>query len=198
MTNRSARKPTVWTSPMLFKLATLTEHGRSEEQIANRLNTSPHMVRTMRVRAGITPVTRQAFTVASAARLVGVDGKAIRRWIASDWLGAKRLQLRRGKHRQWMIKEPDLYAFLEDSGHWHRWEPERIADPDLREWAISIRSGVRFLTASQAAHMACVQPSTVNDWIRERGLPSRRNGNHLIRESDLRDWMAARSIEVLC
>lgn len=191
------REPTVWTASRVFQLMTLVEHGRSDDQIANRLGSTVHAVRQARHKHGIPPVTATAHTCASAGRLMGLCEKIIRSWILNGWLEAKRLRLRRGGNRQWMITEYALYSFLERTEHWHRWHPERITDPDLRDWATSMRAGVQFLTLTEAARIACVQPKTVSDWIRKGWLPALRNGNHTVRESDLLGLLARRNSPVV-
>lgn len=78
-----------------------------------------------------------------------------------------------------------LLAFLADEAHWHRWRPERISEPCMREWALELRAGVRFLTLTEVADRCCVTVGAVASWIQAGILPAIRNGNHMVRESDL-------------
>lgn len=189
------RNRTVWTPARVFRVMTLIEHGRSDQQIADRLGTSPYMIRWLRRRHDIAPVTRTNHTCRSVGEILGVDEKTVAAWLRRGWLSGRRLQLRRGRSRQWRVTELDLYAFLDDRAHWHRWEPARITDRDLREWAETMRSGIRFLTLTEAARIAFVQPKTVAGWIRDKRLPAYRNGNHLVAEHELRAFLATRQME---
>jgi excisionase family DNA binding protein len=110
--------------------------------------------------------------------------KTVVRWIERGWLYGKRGQ-RVGPHRRWLVWEDRLLEFLEDEAHWHRWRPERITEPCLREWASELRAGVRFLRLTEVAERYYVTSRTVENWIREGRIPAVCNGNHLVRESDL-------------
>ena len=181
------RKPEgrVWTKERRFKLESLVEQGLPDPAIARRLHTTSAAIHLARKRYRI-PCRRAAVMTARAiADVMGVGcAKSVTRWVDCGYLRGKR-GWRQGQHRVLMVSEADFLAFLEDPDHWHRWDPDRISDPLLREWAQELRRGVRFLTLSEVAERYFVQAATVHSWIKKGYLPAVRNGNHLVRESDL-------------
>lgn len=182
-----ARKPEgrVWTRERRFTLQNLIEQGLPDPAIARRLHTTTDAVHLARKRYGIPCRRASTMTARAVAALLGVGcAKSITRWVDRGYLRGKR-GWRQGSHPVLMIDEADLLAFLEDVAHWQRWSPDRITDPLLREWAQEMRGNVRFLTLSEVADRYYVQPATVHSWIEKGYLPAVRNGNHLVRESDL-------------
>ena len=174
-----------WSEKDLFLLDDLIARGVSDEAIAKRLGASVNGIRVARKRYGIRSRTEQLMSSRAVAEMLGVGcAKTITRWIESGWLEGKQGQ-RRGRHRQWQVTELELWAFMEDPAHWHRWHPERIPDPHLREWAVGLRGGVRYLTLSEVGRRCYVEPHTVHQWISKGLLPAVRNGNHLVPESAL-------------
>lgn len=182
----------VWTKPRLWKLMELIERGWDDARIGREIGVMANAVNVARKRYAIPSRTETTFTARAVAKRLGIGcAKTVSYWIKRGWLNGRKGQ-RRGGHRQWMIHPDDLLAFIEDPDHWHRWNPERIPDAGLRDWATELRRGVRFLTLTEAADRACVQPQTVNQWIRKGWLPAVRNGNHLVRESDLERFVLRR------
>lgn len=163
----------------------LLERGWSDERIAAELGTTAIAVNIARKRHGIPSRTATLLSCRAVADRLGIPcSKTITRWIEVDWLRGKHGPVR-GPYAQWQVHPDDLTAFLENPEHWHRWHPERIPDPALRSWAADFRRGVRFLTLTEVADRMCVQAGTVHQWIKKGFLPAVRNGNHLVRESDL-------------
>lgn len=182
MSRRSRWK---WSEKDLFLLDDLIAQGYSDDAIACRLRTTVNGVQLARKRYGIKSRTEQLLSCRSVAERLGIGcAKTITRWIESGWLKGKR-GTRRGKYRQWQVTELDLWAFMEDPAHWHRWDAERVPDPRLREWAVEVRGGSRFLTLSEVARRCYVEPVTVHRWIKAGLLPVVRNGNHLVPEAAL-------------
>lgn len=185
----------VWTPARRWRLMELLERGMTDEQIARRFGTTPEAVNLARKRHGIPSRTQTLLNCRTAAHLLGIGcAKAVRRWIAAGWLKGRRGP-RRGGNRQWLITRRALMDYLEDPAHWHRWDPDRITDPLLRRWATTRRGDVRFLTVGQAAWRACVEGTTVNQWIHKGWLPARKNGNNwFIRDEDLEALLARRAV----
>lgn len=185
----------IWTPPALFLLADLLATGLSDAAIARRLTArfghrfTPVAVQIARKRHGIKPRTKLALNACSTAKLLGIGcSKSVVRWIEQGWLKGRR-QGQRGGNRQWRITEDALLAFLSSPEHWHRWQPERITDRYLREWALELRGGERYLTLREVAERFFVETKTVNMWIARGYLLAVRNGNHLIPASALEGFV---------
>jgi hypothetical protein len=174
-----------WTPLRLLALEEGLARGRSDEEIARRLGTTATAVNLARKRRGLASRTARCGSARTVAARLGLGcAKKVAAWINAGWLRGRQGPAR-GANRQWIVEEADLRDFLRDSAHWHRWEVERIADPDLRAFADRVRAAVRFLTLGEVAGRMCVQPKTVHSWIAKGYLPAVRNGNHLVREDDL-------------
>lgn len=182
---RRKPEPRAWPERRRWQLIALLESGAEDDVIAGKLGCTANAVELARKRYNIAPRSKAIMTARAVARLLGIGcAKTITRWAASGWLKAHRAW-HQGRTRVLTVKHASLFEFLENPEHWHRWSPERITDPRVREWALSIRAGVRFLTLSEVADRYFVQPATVHSWIEKGWLPAVRNGNHLVRESDL-------------
>lgn len=187
-------EPRKWPLPrrwQLMELMELLERGWDDARIGRELGCSADAVKLARRRYAIPPKSRTVLTAREVAKRLGIScAKAVSRWIEAGWLRGHR-GWRQGEHRVWIVAETSLHAFLADPDHWHRWQPERIADPGLRQWAERQRGGVRFLSLSEARDRLCrergicVETPTIHQWIVKGWLPAVRNGNHLIRETDL-------------
>lgn len=61
----------------------------------------------------------------------------------------------------WRVSWDDLLTWLERRETWMAWDPARIPDLALREWAAELRSGPgRWLTHTQVARQFCVDRET--------------------------------------
>lgn len=182
---RVQRSRRAWTPNELAEIEDLIGQGWSDERLAKRFGCTVNGIRLARKRYGIPSRTEALLNCRVIAERLGIAcSKSVARWIQRGWLRGRRGQ-RRGGNRQWYVTEDALLAFLEDPDHWHRWDPARIVDRDLREWAEELRAGVEFLTLSEVAERTFVQPKTVGQWIDKGWLPAVRHGNRLVRESDL-------------
>mgnify|MGYP003376150629 CR=1 FL=1 len=179
------QRPPRWTARDLHDLDSMLDNGWSDERIARRLGRTPVAIRIMMKKRGMASRSRRLMSALRVAEMLGVGcAKTIVRWITNGWLRGRQGPAR-GMHRQWQVTEEDVWAFIESPAHWHLFNPERIPDQHLREWAIEIRDGVRFLTPGQVAWRLYTTDASVNDWIHKGLLPAVRNGNWLIRESDV-------------
>jgi excisionase family DNA binding protein len=185
--NTHCRTRQTWTQARLFRLMTLLEAGRTDEQIARELGTTPVVINLARKRRGIPSRTETLLSAGEVARRMGFGcGKKVTWLIGQGWLRGRRGQ-RRGPNRQWYVRPEDLLAFLDDPAHWSLWEVERIADETLRRYAEKVRGGVRYLTQSEVAERLFVDRGTVQQWIDKGWLPASRHGrsNRLVREDDV-------------
>ncbi|HQX61833.1 MAG TPA: hypothetical protein PK593_00090 [Thermomicrobiales bacterium] len=182
-------KPPRWTREERSRLDMMLEQGMSYEAIARRLGRSVNAVILARKRSGLRPASRRYLNATQVAGIMGLSCSQI----ASRWIKRGYLRGKRGPHwghyRQWQTTEEGLWAFIENESHWHRWEPEHITDLALREWALELRDGVRFLTTGEVAWRCCVDVGTVNGWIHGGVLPAVRRQNWLVRESDLEGFI---------
>ena len=182
---RVHRSRWAWTPNEISELEDRIGQGWSNERLAKHFNTTVNGIQLARKRHGVPSRTEALLNCRTIAEQLGIRcGKSVRRWIEQGWLRGRRGQ-RRGGNRQWYVTEDALLTFLEDPDHWHRWDPARIVDRDMREWAREMRAGVRFLTLPEVAERYFVQPKTVAQWIDKGWLPAVRHGNRLVRESDL-------------
>jgi len=191
--NDPPRRGSPWTRARVARLAALVEAGILYPEIAHRLGTTATAVAIARKRHHIPAPTRSLPTAIGVARRLGIsDCRTVTRWIGHGWLRARRGP-KLGNSQVWYVVDEDLFAFLEDPAHWHRWTPERIPDAALREWAAEIRAGARFLRLAEVAGLCFVERSTVTSWIRKGWLAAVRNGhNHLVREADALRFREAR------
>ena len=107
--------------------------------------------------------------------------KTVGWWCDQGWLKCHASGLEHGIR---VVEHDDLLAFLGDERYWHLWEPARITDNALREWATEERRGLTFLTVGEAGKRLCLTGRAVNRRIREGKLRAVRRGNWLIRS----DW----------
>lgn len=181
-------QPRRWTRQELARLDMLLDQGLSDALIARRLKRSPEAINLARKRYGLKSRSGRLMSARAVADIMGIGcSKTVTRWMRRGYLAGKRGP-RQGQHQQWQVDEEALWRFIENPRHWHRWQPERMTDTSLREWAQELRDGVRFLTVGEVAWRCCVGTGAVNVWIHNGLIPAVRNGNWLIRESDLEQF----------
>jgi excisionase family DNA binding protein len=169
-------------------VADLLSQGRTVRQVARRLRRTETAVRVWLKRNGGARAMGRPYSARDVQRMLGLScSKQVARWIERGALCARRSE-RAGAHRRWAVDEFDLVAFLEDSTYWHEWEPGRVEDRFLREWAIELRGGQQFLLLSEVAERFGVVVSTVSQWVQRGDIPTVRlggGGNHLVPASAL-------------
>lgn len=177
------QKPKFWTLERQWRLAEYLERGMSYELIAKKFGVSREAVRLARKDYGIRSPYKMHLSAQDIAKLLGMDwSHAVGRWIKAGWLKGRKLRF--GKRGWYSVRYSSFIAFLENPEHHHRWHPDRITDLSLREWAREIWTGP-FLTQGEVAWRLCVDRGTVHTWIQRGLLPAVRNGNWVVRESDL-------------
>lgn len=177
-------KPRWWTTQRLFKLAGYLEAGYDDARIASRMGTTANAVQLARKRHGIRSRTELTWSSRRVAELLGIAcSKTVVHWITCGYMAGQRGQSR-GPNRQWYVRYEEILSFLENPDTHHLWQPERITDSGLRAWATEIWTGP-FLTVGEVAERCFVGIGAVNNWIHKGDIPAVRNGNWLIRESDL-------------
>lgn len=173
-----------WTPALRARVIELVDTGHSPAQIAGMLAVTPDELDGMRRRHGIGSVYDWTLSAGGVARVMGVDTTTAIAWLTEDWLTGTRIR-RQGPYRGWMVRWPDLYAFVADERTWHLWEVERIEDAPLRHHARQVRGDVAFLGVRAVARRLDVSEYTVRRWIRTGRLPARRRGNWLVDSRDL-------------
>lgn len=189
-----------WTRAEEFRLLELLEAHHHYAAIAPLLGRTEQAVRDRCAqKLGVAMTRSNGRTVTATARLLGVESKTAAWWIKEGWLGASGPVTRMGNGQVRIVEEDDLMTFLGEENLWHLWEPARITDPALRDWATAERRGLVFLTARQAGARIGLSFHRVNQCInrgqikavrpggalRPRGVQRSRGGNWLIRS----DWL---------
>lgn len=174
-----------WTPQQETRLGELLDAHRPYAEIAREIGRSYNAV-VIRCKRHLGERLSYAngHTINQVAELVlgsHHNQKTVAWWCAQGWLRCHPSGLDRNIR---VVEHDDLLAFLGDERYWHLWEPERITDSALREWATETRGGVRFLTVSEAAKRLCLTTRAINRRIREGKLRAVRRGNWLVRE----DW----------
>jgi hypothetical protein len=176
-----------WTPAEELRLAEMVEDGMSVGQMARVLGRRPGAIVTRMGVLGLAWTNPDGhYTLNRVAEMLGVDIHTVIWWKEKRWLRARRSAVRKGRYHLQLVSHDDLVAFLGDERYWHLWEPERIADLALREWALEMRGHVRFLTTAEAGEILCMTHSGINVAIREGRLKAVKRGpNWLIRS----DWL---------
>lgn len=173
-----------WSAEQIARLEELLERGLNDQAIGRTLGRSANAVNVMRKRRGLASRTEHLLSSHAVADRLGFGcSKSVVRLIRAGYLRGRRGQ-RRGANRQWYVTEDAVLAFLEDERFWHLWEPARITDPDLRDWAMELPRP-RYLTLTQVAERYAVASGSVGNWLDKGVLPFVRRGNRLIPETAL-------------
>lgn len=173
-----------WSAAEENRLVDLLERHRTYRDIAKALGRTEVAVRLRCKRLGCAFTRTNGHTANAVATLMGIAGRAVSWWIRQGWLKAHRTEMQIRSGRVWMVEEDKLFRFIEDPRHWHVWEPARIRDAALREWATELRQDVRWLTVREAARRMGVTGDCVNHMIRQGRIAAVRWGNWRIREED--------------
>lgn len=174
-----------WTADDDARIPELLERHWSYARIARKFGRTEHAVRARCELLGVSATSANGRAVAQVAKLLGVDSHTVGRWCDQHWLRAydTGCMMHRGPIR--VVEHEDLLAFLEDGAHWHLWQPARIRDSALREWAEELRAGVCYLTAAEVGDRLGLTHYRVNQLINDGKIKAVKYGpNWLVRESD--------------
>lgn len=173
-----------WTPAELLELQELLSHGLTDDRIAHSLGRTALAIRLARKRHGIVGRRQLFLTTRGVAKAIGVRcSKTVAKWIRRGWLRARKGQ-QVGPHHEYYVAREALYDFLQDRRYWHVWRPDRIEDPEIKDWAAERRLE-RYLRPGEVAARLCVHQHAVNQWIHKGLLPAYRWGNWWLKESDV-------------
>jgi len=178
-----------WSTKETIRLIDLVEQGIAYAAIAKRLKRTETSIRLRCKRIGVLITTTKAtLSAREVAAHLGVRcSKTVSSWIRRGWLKASDAGARRPL---WRITWDNLTAFLENPTYWIAWQPDRIPDLALREWAQELRADEDPLLAHAViAQRYNVDRDTVGQWIDKGWLPAMRYGNRFIPESALDGWI---------
>lgn len=188
------RRPSVkglpWTAKDLDTLYQMIDAGYSYDAIARRLKRSRVAVvlKCKRLNHRLLK-TKAALTCRQVQALLGLGcAKAVTRWIGMGLLKARNAGA--PERPLWRVQWEDLCAFLEEPTNWMAYDPARITEAALREWACEIRQGQpRWLRQGEIAARYNVTVETVGQWIQKGWLPAVRYGNWWVSEAALVNWV---------
>lgn len=126
--------------------------GRSETAVRRQLSRLPYGA----------PITKASGGKCQrdVARFFGVHVCTVRYWIKLGHLTAHAISSRHIR-----IPEESIVAFLGNESTWHHWSPHSIPDRRTREWAITQRRGLTFLSTTGVALRLRVSCERVNRMI---------------------------------
>jgi transposase len=182
------RHRTRYTADDLNTLMEMLENHRPYQEIAAVLERNLEGVKERARAYGTGLFSANGRTQAQVAALMGVHAWVVMQWIAGGHLTAHRVYDQPGPGRGVIIEDEDLLAFLEDQERWHLWDPERISDRVIREWAAEKRRGLRYLTIREAAARVGYSIHWMRRLAWKGEIPTVRahdRGFHMIRE----DWL---------
>lgn len=181
-------KRRIWSGADTLKLLTWYQEGFTQAQIAAKLGCSRTYLKPKWAELGLCGPRQALYT----ANQVATDffqghvggGVVVLRWIREGCLCAQR-HTDAGRPWYW-IRHDDLLAFLELDHKCMAWQPEDIADNDVRIWATKLRAAVpwRWLTLEESgAQLACCARSVLH-YIEKEILPGVKEGRRWWVRSD--------------
>lgn len=118
-----------------------------------------------------------------AAEMLGVDGKAVIRWIENDVLDATLQPL---EAKVWSIDLHDLRRFVIRPENWVRFTPQDVPDDGLRRLATLAKErwGDEWWSVGEVAEFHGCTGGCVSSALEDGRLPFIRYGNRYVRRSD--------------
>lgn len=161
-----------WTPEQEDRLASLLERYVPMARIAALLGRRESAVQARAHLLHLRVLRADGYPLGTVAAMLGVGDHTVARWVRCGWLAARQLPIRFGQGFARVVQHEALLAFLTDECYWHLWEPERITDSALREWALELRQGVRFVGTREAARLLFVSEGRINQLIHQGKLPA--------------------------
>lgn len=169
-----------WTLEEESELIALIEHGfdwqnitaltgRSKAAIVNRLWRLKYRT------------TETGYSVKAVEVLLGVGRQVVTRWVQNGFFRATPIG------RSYVLQWDDLLRFLQDERYWHLWDPNRITDKALQEWADDLRDGLAFYRPHEVAARYYLSRTAVNRAIQRNEVKAVRYGRDWFIRSD---WAA--------
>lgn len=192
---RTAPHPLRWGPIRRSEAEELREQGYSYKAIGRRFGVNGRAVRYMFDRTG--RVEPHVLTGLAFRKLMGFSsGQALLLNLVRDGTIPSTCVSYGRSPRTWLVDYEALIAWLEDERYWGLWDPERITDPALCEWACEMRRDAFRLTPREIARLCGVRPGRVLRWIRRGQLPATslptaiRHSHFYVLERDLRAFLA--------
>ena len=165
---------------------TAAEIGLAVERECGIVPRSKAGVSIVAARYGIS-LARVGYSASELARIMGVRGMAVRRWIEIEALRAERW----ANSLYWVISEESVIAFLRQYPWLYDLGMIRPNHP-LYMIAVAAHRGGRWLGAKEIGMKLSLSPSVIQRMARQGEAPSqKRNREHLVREADLDLWRDA-------
>ena len=186
LSRRGGKRGPNWTPAEESRLVALIDAHRPYTEIAALLGRTEMAIRDRCAKLHASH-RGNGYSGQRVARLLGIGcSKTVGWWCRQGWLRWHDVGLRYCKGPMHLIKHDDLVAFLEDERYWQVWQPERIVDAGLREWAQEMRAGVRYLTTAEVGERLYMSHYRVNQLIRKGKMRAVKWGpNWMVRE----DWV---------
>lgn len=178
-----------WTAKDIDQLYNLIDKGLSYAAIAKKLKRTETSVKLKAKRLNYRLLSSgAALTARDVATLLGKKcSKSVAYWIRH--CGLKATNAGRPKRSIWRVQWEDLTDWIAQPEHWMAYDPNKIADSALREWALEIRvGGPRWISQETVAKRYHVGVDTVRQWIDKGWIVAARYGNHWVDERSLGGW----------
>lgn len=153
-------------------------------EIAALVGHSPTAVKIRIVRKGWRTWMKnpQWITATGIGHAMNVESHTVVKWIQRGYLKADRMPFTR--RLVYRVLRSDLVAFITDPENWAYYDVHRIADPDLRKRALSVRDGGEYVTIGEVARRLGCGVNWIAELIRRGKIPAKRWGNYWIHRDD--------------
>jgi DNA invertase Pin-like site-specific DNA recombinase len=161
----------------MMRIEAEVEAGRPYTTIARRLGLSYQIVSRSARAAGVNVTDNpRLYAVKRVAEefFDDINRRRVEDWIRRGWLRVSRSRATPGGRGVRRTTFEHLLRFLENEETWIAWQPEELADPEVRAWATEMReaAGWRWLTAVEVRRLEYVSRATLNRRIRSGYYPT--------------------------
>ncbi len=156
--------------------------------IAAHLGRTEAALRIRLSRKGMTAPTKRedVLTSRQVGSIMGVDVHVVVKWVERGYLRGRVLLIGGGRY-VWRIWRYDVKRFIVSPRNFAYFDPERIADREIRRLALLARErhgNPEYLTTGQVAKIHRVTDQRIANLIRRGRLPAVRWGNWLVQRED--------------